>query len=249
MLTNMTLKLKTWLKTSHSPTAKWLFRTLKSIAVFDLPLPQFINLAFYKVLSFVRNAYHGLLRVFILTPAFRGRCSHSGKQLYLYGGLPFVTGPLDIALGDHCRISGQTTFSASSHTRQPSLHIGNNVDVGWQTTIAVGTKVIIEDNVRIAGRSNFFGYSGHPIDPEKRARGEADDLNQIGDIILKRDCWLGTNVIVKAGVTIGQNSIIAAGSVVTKSIPDNVIAAGNPATIVRHIDTSSTRTPLEADYA
>ncbi|GAL11034.1 acetyltransferase SypM [Vibrio astriarenae] len=111
--------------------------------------------------------------------------------------------------------------------------------IGWQTTIAVGTKVIIEDNVRIAGRANLFGYSGHPLDASRRAAGEPDDIDQIGDIILKKDCWLATNVIVKSGVTIGEGAIIAAGSVVTRDIPPYVIAGGSPAKVIKAIEPSS----------
>ena len=115
------------------------------------------------------------------------------------------------------------------------MSIGNNVDIGWQSTIAVGKRVIISDNVRIAGGAFLFGYSGHPLDAKRRAQGEGDDPQQIGDIILEQDVWLGTNVTVKGGVTIGEGAVVAAGSVVTKSIPAFAIAAGNPARVVGQI--------------
>ncbi|GAM66226.1 acetyltransferase sypM [Vibrio sp. JCM 19236] len=89
--------------------------------------------------------------------------------------------------------------------------------------------------MRIAGGCNLFGYSGHPIDATERARGMPDTLNQTGEIHLKKDAWLGSNVIVKSGVTIGKGAIVAAGSVVTKDIPDYVIAAGNPAKVIKDI--------------
>ncbi|MBF4243360.1 acyltransferase, partial [Vibrio anguillarum] len=103
---------------------------------------------------------------------------------------------LELHIGHGCRISGQTTFSGRSQSLNPTLIIGNNVGIGWQTTIAVGTQVILEDNVRIAGRAFLCGYPGHPVDPEARARGEAETDDQIGLIHLKRDVWLGTNVCV-----------------------------------------------------
>lgn len=99
----------------------------------------------------------------------------------------------------------------------------------------MGGKVIISDNVRIAGGAFLFGYSGHPLDAKRRAAGEGDDPQQIGDIVLEQDVWLGTNVTIKGGVTIGEGAVVAAGSVVTKNIPSFSIAAGNPARVVGQI--------------
>ena len=115
------------------------------------------------------------------------------------------------------------------------LTIGNNVGIGWQTTIAVGKRVILHDNVRIAGRGFLAGYPGHPINPHQRATGAADTEAQIGDIELKANVWLGTGCTVLAGVTIGENTIVGAGSLVTKSLPPNVIAGGNPARVLREL--------------
>ena len=54
-------------------------------------------------------------------------------------------------------------------------------------------------------------------------------------IVVKRNAWLGANVTVLAGVTIGENAIVAAGSVVTKDVPDNMVVAGSPARVIREI--------------
>jgi acetyltransferase-like isoleucine patch superfamily enzyme len=59
------------------------------------------------------------------------------------------------------------------------------------------------------------------------------------DVVLKKGCWLGANAIVLPGVTIGENSVVGAGSVVTKSIPPKVLVAGNPAIIIRNIGESA----------
>ena len=71
----------------------------------------------------------------------------------------------------------------------------------------------------------------HPIDPQPRK----DKLEAAKPITLKDNVWLGGGVIVCPGVTIGENSVIGAGSVVTKDIPANVVAVGNPARVIRHI--------------
>ncbi len=121
------------------------------------------------------------------------------KRLYLYGGLPFVSGPLMIKLGTDCRISGQPQFSGcgiqpTPDGSQPLLSIGNNVDVGWQSTIAVGQKVVLSDNVRTCRRClSVCLYLGHLFDAKRRAAGEGDDQEQIGSIILEKDVWLARN--------------------------------------------------------
>jgi len=177
-----------------------------------------------------------LARVAYWTPLFKARLKSSPSGLYLYGGLPLLIGPLDIQMGNNCRVSGQTTISGRSvGFRVPILEVGNNVDIGWQTTVAVGNKVIIGDNVRIAGRAFLAGYPGHPLNAEDRAKGLPDKDEQVGDIVLEDDVWLATGVSVMANVTIGRGTIVAAGSVVTRDLPPGVLAAGVPAKVIKSI--------------
>ena len=119
--------------------------------------------------------------------------------------------------------------------REPELIIGKNCGIGWQTTIAVGRTIRLGDNVRISGRAFLAGYPGHPIDAKARAAGLPDTEDQIGDIVLEDDVWLGTNATVSAGVTIGKGTIVAGGSVVTKDLPPGVLAGGVPAKVIRKL--------------
>ncbi|NOI02370.1 acyltransferase [Vibrio kanaloae] len=241
---------KHWLKFHPNSRIRNVFSILKSVRSAELPTPQMVNRCLYQLHKLVVSMITGFTRFCYWTPAFKGRVTQCGKHLYLYGGLPFVSGPLQISIGDNCRISGHTTFSGCSQPldsfKPPLLSIGNNVDIGWQSTIAVGKRVIISDNVRIAGGAFLFGYSGHPLDAKRRADGEGDDPQQISDIILERDVWLGTNVTVKGGVTIGEGAVIAAGSVVIKNVPPFAIAAGNPARVVGQIESVEAAKPNTA---
>ncbi|MFB9217299.1 acyltransferase [Vibrio sinaloensis] len=236
MLAHQLNHFKVWLKENDKPIYRNLFLILKTVRACDLPTPRWLNKVIYLIHSTLNNLLGATARVFIHTPAFKGRLSHYGRGLYLFGGVPFVSGPLDISIGHDCRISGHTTFSARPQTLNPTLIVGNNVDIGWQSTFAVGRRIILEDNVRIAGRAFLFGYSGHAMDAELRAKGEGDDEQDIGDIILKKDVWLGTNVTVCPNVTIGEGTIVGTGSVVTKDLPPFVVAVGNPAKVVRHLN-------------
>jgi acetyltransferase-like isoleucine patch superfamily enzyme len=230
---------KQWLKTSQHPLAKILFPQLKALLNFEFPAPKFILTMLYSTYVALRSFLTTLTRIFYWTPLFKGRLDRVGSNLNLYGGLPYICGPLHIQLGDNCRVSGHSTFSGRSCSQySPQLLVGNNVDIGWMTTIAVGRRVQIENNVRIAGRALLAGYPGHPLDPKARASGLPETEDQVGDIILEQDVWLATGVSVMAGVRIGQGTIVAAGSVVTHDLPSMVLAGGVPARVIRALEPS-----------
>jgi len=191
----------------------------------------------YRLHLLIREAWLACWQFWYFTPLFKSRLLQPPRQLHLYSGMPQVGGQLQIRIGEGCRISGKSSlFGRSCAPQQPLLQVGCNVDIGWQNTIAVGTRVILGDNVRLAGNVYLAGFPGHPLDPVARARGESETDSQAGDIILQDNVWLASGVTVLAGVTIGRNSIIGTGSVVTRDIPANVIAAGVPARVVRHLD-------------
>lgn len=119
-------------------------------------------------------------------------------------------------------------------------------DYGYQTTIGAGTfanfglvvldvaKVTIGDNVQMGPNVQLLTPT-HPLEPEARRAGwEAAEPITIGNNV-----WLGGGVIVCPGVTIGDDSVIGAGSVVTKDIPSGVIAVGNPAKVIRSVPRDS----------
>ncbi len=229
-------RVKQWLKESKSPLAKKSFRAIKSIRNFELPTPRFINATLYWLYKAITTQWQSFANLIFYIPAFKGRLASYGKRTLLDGGLPFFSGPLTMSIGNDCRISGHTTFSGRTGSTNPTLTVGNNVDIGWQTTIAVGNQVILGDNVRIAGQGFLCGYPGHPIEPISRAEGKADLDSQVGNIILEKDVWLATRVSIIGNVTIGEGTIVAAGSVVTKSLPPFVLAGGNPAKVIKALD-------------
>jgi galactoside O-acetyltransferase len=93
------------------------------------------------------------------------------------------------------------------------------------THIYVGDCTMFGPNVTVA-------TAGHPIDPELRAKAYQYNM----PVHIGKNCWLGAGVIVLPGVTIGDNTVIGAGSVVTKDIPSDVVAVGNPCKVFRPIN-------------
>jgi len=227
--------LKQWAKNSPNPAAKAIRANWVVLNTLELPSIPVLHKGIYLVHKLVVSFVQSLARRMYWSPVFKSQIS-GGKNLYLYSGMPQVLQPLKIQLGRGCRVSGISTFSGRwCSTEHPELIVGDNVDIGWQTSIAVATQVILEDNVRMAGRAFLAGYPGHPLDAEARAAGAPDSEDQVGKIHLKKNVWLGTGVTILPGVTVGENTIIGAGSVVTQDLPANVIAAGNPARIVRKL--------------
>lgn len=110
------------------------------------------------------------------------------------------------------------------------VHFGNNVYANFNLTcvddgnIYIGDKVMFGPNVTIA-------TANHPVQPELRARA----LQYNRDVHIGNNVWIGANTAIVPGVTIGDNSVIGAGSVVTKDIPANVVAVGCPCKVLREI--------------
>lgn len=95
-------------------------------------------------------------------------------------------------------------------------------------------KIAIDNNVKIGGNCIIIDTDAHNIDYITR-RKPATDWGVSSPIIIEDDVFIGMNCLILKGVTIGARSIIAAGSVVTKNIPSDCIAAGNPAKVIKHL--------------
>lgn len=111
-----------------------------------------------------------------------------------------------------------------------NISVGENFYANFNCTILDVGKVVIGENVMFAPNVSIY-TAGHPIHPDSRNSGYEYGIA----ITIGNNVWLGGNVIVNPGVTIGNNVVIGAGSVVTRDIPDNVIAVGSPCRIVREI--------------
>jgi maltose O-acetyltransferase len=112
---------------------------------------------------------------------------------------------------------------------------GTNIEIGDETYINFNCN-FVDDTKIIIGKNVMFGPSvtiatvGHPIHPDYRGYMYADPVK------IENNCWIGANVTICPGVTIGANTVIGAGSVVTKDIPANSIAVGNPCRVMRTIN-------------
>jgi acetyltransferase-like isoleucine patch superfamily enzyme len=113
----------------------------------------------------------------------------------------------------------------------PRIEIGNRVTSTGDLQIAATRSVVIEDdvmfskNIYITDQSHGYENANEPYKYQK--------LQRISPVLIKQGCWIGQNVVILPGVTIGELAIIGANSVVTKSVPDRCIAVGAPAKVIK----------------
>ena len=119
--------------------------------------------------------------------------------------------PLTVARGKTVTIGNNCYFNA-------------NLILVDDYKITIGNGVLVAPNVTIA-------TTGHPVHPALRPNGEMYSF----PVVIEDNVWIGCNVAIMPGVTIGENSVVGAGSVVTKDVPPNVVAVGNPCRVLRPI--------------
>ncbi len=110
------------------------------------------------------------------------------------------------------------------------VHFGRHVYANFNLTVVDDTHVYVGDYTQF-GPNVVLAVAGHPIDPALREQGYQYNL----PIHIGRNCWIGAGALILPGVTIGDNTVIGAGSVVTRNIPSGVVAVGNPCRVLRAV--------------
>lgn len=233
----MTLhSIRSWIKARNHPLARSLYAVVMWFRHASLPTIPLVHAGLYSLQRTISLSFATLLRIVWTTPVFQSRLTRSAPRLHLYGAMPYIVGPVAITIGSDVEMGGKLTiFGRTATADTPELTIGNRSVIGFQSTLAVGRRIVIGDDVLFAASVFLAGYPGHPLDPEARAARQPDTNDQVGDIVIGDKVWLATGVKVMPGVTIGEGTVVAAGSVVTRDLPARVLAAGVPAKVVRQL--------------
>lgn len=131
-----------------------------------------------------------------------------------------------------------------------NIHIGSNVIINMNCTFVDNKPISIGNNVLIASNVQIYTAS-HPVLPQERLEPDWEEKKTTFfrtyalPVEIKDNVWIGGGCIILPGVTIGENSVIGAGSIVTKSIPANCVAVGNPCRVVRTFDPKETSAKRE----
>ena len=167
----------------------------------------------------------------------------TGGEFLCFGPL-FIRGTGTIKMGNKVRINScRETNPIGGDTRtilfakgNSSILIGNHVGIS-NTAIVALKSIEIEDDVMIGAGCKIYDHDFHSVHYEERML--PGDVGVVSKPVkIKKGAFIGAHTIVLKGVTIGEKSVVGAGSVVTKSIPDHEIWAGNPAKFIRKIDAS-----------
>jgi acetyltransferase-like isoleucine patch superfamily enzyme len=142
-----------------------------------------------------------------------------GKHVSCYAGCSFSVGE-----NGHCAIGDFTLLNGALIMTEEKIDIGSYCLVSWNVGIADSDFHPLEPAQRLIDAQALAPYfKNRPSRPKLKTAPV-----KIGDKV-----WIGMNAVILKGVTIGENSVVAAGSVVTKSVPPNTVAAGNPAVVVK----------------
>ena len=192
-----------------------------------LNIPALVRMRFYPMLNRVLLKKKGAVL---------------GRNVQIPGKLNLVTsGNNVIGIGDNFYFSSGDAVNPISSNLQgaiylengASLKIGNNVGMS-STRMWVYDSVTIGNNVKIGACVLITDTDAHPLD--YLARRSSNEGTKSAPIVIEDDVWVGAHSIILKGVTIGARSIIGAGSVVTKNIPADCVAAGNPCKVIKSIN-------------
>ena len=128
-------------------------------------------------------------------------------------------------VGENCYIEPPLHANWGRNT-----HLGSNVYANFNLTLVDDTDVYIGNSVMI-GPNVTIATAGHPIDPELRRKVAQFNI----PVRIGNNVWIGAGAVILPGITIGDDSVIGAGSIVTKDIPAGVVAVGNPCRVLRPI--------------
>ena len=163
-----------------------------------------------------------------------------GKNLQIPGKVSWLIRGARITIGDNFYLSSGNGVNPIANNLQADVYvepgaaltIGNNVGMS-STRLWIHESARIGNNVKIGGCVLITDTDAHPMD--YMARRSSNEGTKSAPVVIEDDVWVGAHCIILKGVTIGARSIIGAGSVVTKSIPADCVAAGNPCRVIKNL--------------
>lgn len=209
---------------------------LKRIVAMRLPVVRPIAGFFYAEREVRATLWPLFLKFIYREPLLRYRCEQVGKRLWLEGTLPLIVGNGVIRIGDDVRIGGRNSWLVGfKNSVDAEIVIGNRVHLGFLNTLTAAKSIRIGDDTILATDVHIFDSPSHPLSPSARLRKEPASLDDAEPVVIGSNCWIGTGATIMRGVTIGDGAVIGARSLVTKDVPANTLAAGNPARIIRDL--------------
>jgi len=187
----------------------------------------------YYIHVFIRESLIWAFRFFYYEPLFKSQCQKVGVGLWMEQ-LPYIVNSGVIVIGDNVQLSGKPCFAFSTQIfPSPSVMIGDNTFIGHQTAFMAAKGISVGNDCFIAGGVRFSDNDGHPLDHVDRKNHLPPKKEDVKEIHVGNDVWIGSNAVILKGVTVGDRAIVGANAIVTKDVPSDTIVAGNPAKIIK----------------
>jgi acetyltransferase-like isoleucine patch superfamily enzyme len=224
------------MKRSNSPAVRILKRIYAFIAwpsVIQLPRLVLAPLRLlYELHWMVISAFNSFITFFYRAPLFQARCASFGRNVRMWGKMPFVTGHVEIHVGDWVSFGGNVQVMSGRVYDQPKLIIGDRSGIGGNTMISVNREVIIEEDVWLPYDCHISDTDAHPREADLRLAMQPPNPKDCRPVRICKKAWIGNGTHIMKGVTIGEGAIIGAKSVVITNIPAYSLAMGNPAEVI-----------------
>jgi acetyltransferase-like isoleucine patch superfamily enzyme len=215
-----------------SRALKKIIGRLLSPAVLKLPRLILVPLRLaYEAHFLVVGVCRTLITVLYRNPLFQARCASLGSNVVV-SGLPFVSGPVQLHVGNNVCIGGNVSIFSGRMLDEPKLILKDGSSLGWNAIVIVNREVLIEENVRIPHDCRISDSDGHPREADLRRANLPPYPKDIRPVRICRDAWIGNGTHIMKGVTIGEGAVIGANSVVISNIPAYALALGNPAEVL-----------------
>ena len=206
------------LKRSDSPVLKSLKKLVLAIyrpVVPPLPRKLIAPLrAVYELHYFTIVVVRSLITVLYRNPLFQARCASFGRRVSLEG-LPFVSGHVEIHVGDGVTLGGKINVLSGGIFEQPRLILKDRASVGWGTTFTVNKEIIVEEDAIISYDCRISDSDGHRRESDLRAAGVPPDPKDVRPVRICRYAFVGNGSHIMKGVTIGEGAIIGAKIAIT----------------------------------
>ncbi len=231
------MSLMNWMRRRDTRLQKMAYAASARLMQRNFPIIPGVHGLLAAEREFRKGPLRHLMSKIYYEPLLRRRVHSAGRSLVLYEDIPKIFGNLVVDLGNHVTLSGQQVWFACGDMSPKSLRIDDNSYVGFGTQIFSGTEILIGHHVLIANEVLINGFDGHPLDPIARAERRPVTPENYGPIEICEYAWIGSRAIILKNVRIGKGAVVATGAVVTKDVPDLALVAGNPAKVIRILET------------
>lgn len=221
------------LSMSRNPRVRLLVGFWRWLRNISLPAPRILVLPLLWSYLALRVVYHAWRRAFVCEPLLKAYCTSCGRNVHTDIEIPWIKGKGDLILEDNVRIDGKFSVSfAARFAARPRLVIGEGCHIGHACSFTVGKEIVIGKHCLVAADVVIADSPGHPKDPQRRLAGDPPPDDSVQPVRIGDNVWIGRRAMIMPGITVGDGSIVGAGSIVTHDVAPRTVVGGNPAKVL-----------------